>query len=101
MAIPSEVRSNLGIVVSESDAVRTNAAYRREIEEADDPTARRTEIEQRLQELSSPMRTAHAFDVEEIIDPRDTRPLLAEFVAEAQPRLETQLGPTAGLSYVP
>ncbi|MEL7158622.1 MAG: carboxyl transferase domain-containing protein, partial [Actinomycetota bacterium] len=79
----------------------TNAAYRREIEEADDPAARRAEIEGRLQELSSPMRTAHAFDIEEIIDPRDTRPLLAEFVAEAQPRLETQLGPTAGLSYVP
>ena len=79
----------------------TNAAYRREIEEADDPAARREEIEQRLQDLASPMRTAHAFDIEEIIDPRDTRPLLAEFVADAQPRLRSQLGPTPGLSYVP
>jgi acetyl-CoA carboxylase carboxyltransferase component len=78
-----------------------SAAYRREIEDANDPEAKRAEIEARLQDLGSPMRTAHAFDIEEIIDPRDTRPLLAEFVQDAQPVLRTQLGMTAGLSYVP
>ncbi|MGF1598558.1 MAG: acyl-CoA carboxylase subunit beta [Acidimicrobiales bacterium] len=78
-----------------------NAAYRREIDDADDPAAKRAEIEARLQELASPLRTAHAFDIEEIIDPRDTRPLLAEFVEDAQPVLRTQLGPTAGASYLP
>ncbi len=77
------------------------AAYRREIEAADDPEAKRQEIEDRLQNLGSPMRTAHAFDVEEIIDPRDTRPLLAEFVQDAQAVIRTQLGPTAGPSYMP
>lgn len=78
-----------------------SAAYRREIEDADDPEAKRAEIEARLHELGSPMRTAHAFDIEEIIDPRDTRPLLAEFVQDAQPVLRTQLGMTAGMSYLP
>ncbi len=77
------------------------AAYRREIEAADDPEARRAEIEARLLDLQSPMRTAHAFDIEDIIDPRDTRPILAEFVEDAQGVLATQLGVTAGLSYVP
>ena len=56
-----------------------DAAYRRDIEEADDPEAKKAEIEDRLRELASPMRTAHAFGIEEIIDPRDTRPLLAEW----------------------
>ena len=77
------------------------AAYRREIEASDDPEAKRQEIEDRLQDLGSPMRTAHAFDVEEIIDPRDTRPLLAEFVQDAQPVIQSQLGMTAGPSYLP
>src|SRR5439155_3670283 len=54
------------------------AAYRREIEAAPDPAARRHEIEERLNELRSPFRTAEAFGVEEIIDPRDTRRLLWE-----------------------
>ncbi|MDH3683016.1 MAG: hypothetical protein OEV40_24065, partial [Acidimicrobiia bacterium] len=79
----------------------TTAAYRREIDEADDPGAKRAEIEGRLQELSSPMRTAHSFDIEEIIDPRDTRPLIADFVADAQGVLRTRLGMTPGLSYQP
>ena len=56
------------------------AAYRRQIEEADDPDAVRKEIEARLSALGSPFRTAEAFNVEEIIDPRDTRPLLCEWV---------------------
>jgi hypothetical protein len=52
-------------------AGRPGAAYRREIESAPDPEA----------------------TGQELIDPRDTRPLLCEFVAEAQRVLQTQLGP--------
>ena len=70
------------------------AAYRREIENAPDPEAKRAEIEQRLTDLTSPFRTAEATG-QDIIDPRDTRPLLAEFVEEAQTVLATQLGPPA------
>jgi acetyl-CoA carboxylase carboxyltransferase component len=36
------------------------------------------EIEEKLQRMLSPFRSAESFLVEEIIDPRDTRPLLAE-----------------------
>jgi methylmalonyl-CoA decarboxylase subunit alpha len=79
----------------------TMVAYRREIENADDPKAKREEIEARLTAIASPFRNAHAMDIENLIDPRDTRPLLCEFVEAAQPVLETQLGPTPGPSYRP
>ncbi len=69
------------------------AAYRRDIESAPDPAARRREIEEMLHELRSPFRTAEAFGIEEIIDPRDTRPLLCEWVSTAYDIIPTQLGP--------
>jgi acetyl-CoA carboxylase carboxyltransferase component len=72
----------------------TLAAYRRDIREAADPEAARVEIEAKLKALASPFRTAEATG-QDIIDPRDTRPLLCEFVEEAQPILRTQLGPSA------
>lgn len=68
-----------------------SAAYRREIETAADPEAKRREIEARLNALASPFRTAEATG-QDIIDPRDTRPLVAEFVADAQRVLATHLG---------
>ena len=37
------------------------------------------EIEERLNRVRSPFRVADVFGVEEMIDPRDTRPLLCEF----------------------
>ncbi|MFQ5381861.1 MAG: propionyl-CoA carboxylase, partial [Dehalococcoidia bacterium] len=72
-----------------------SAAYRRVIAESDDPEAKRQEIEAKLDALASPFRTAEAFNIEEIMDPRDTRPMLAEFVDAAQPVIQTQLGPSA------
>jgi acetyl-CoA carboxylase carboxyltransferase component len=72
----------------------TAAAYRREIETAADPAAKRREIESRLEALASPFRTAEATG-QDIIDPRETRALLCEFVEDAQRVLRTQLGPTA------
>ena len=79
----------------------TSAAYRREIDAAPDPEAKREEIERRLQAIASPFRTAEAFNIEDIIDPRDTRPLLCDFIELAQRVLKTQLGPSAGPSYRP
>jgi acetyl-CoA carboxylase carboxyltransferase component len=55
------------------------AAYKADLEAAEDPVALRAEIEERLNHVRSPFRTAEQFGVEEIIDPRDTRPLLCEF----------------------
>lgn len=71
------------------------AVFRRELEDADDPEARRRELEQSLNAARSPFRTAEQFQIEEIIDPRETRPLLCEWVALMQPRLRAELGPKA------
>ena len=79
----------------------TMVAYKREIQAADDPKAKREEIEARLEAIASPFRNAHAMDIENLIDPRDTRLRLAEFVESAQSVLATQLGPTPGPSYRP
>ncbi len=59
------------------------AAYRRELEAAEDPVALRAEIAARLDAVRSPFRTAERFSVEEIIDPRDTRPLLCDWAERA------------------
>ncbi len=69
------------------------AAYRADIEAADDPVAKLREIEDRLNKLRSPFRTAETFWVEEIIDPRTTRPLLCDFARLAAPLLTP--GPSA------
>lgn len=61
------------------------AAYRAEIEAADDPKTKLLEIEERLNKLRSPFRTAERFWVEEIIDPRKSRGLLCEFARLAEP----------------
>ena len=45
--------------------------------------ALRAEIEARLDAVRSPFRTAERFGVEEIIDPRDTRPLLCDWARRA------------------
>lgn len=61
------------------------AAYKGEIERSDDPQAKMKEIEVRLRKFASPMRSAEAFVIEDIIDPRDTRRLLCEFANLAAP----------------
>ena len=71
-----------------------SAAYRRIIAESDNPESKQQEIEEKLEALSSPFKTAEAFNIEEIIDPRETRPLMCEFVEVAQEHLKTQLGPS-------
>ncbi len=61
------------------------AAYRAEIDAAADPQAKLAEIEERLNALRSPFRSAEKFWVEEIVDPRRTRALLCEFARLAAP----------------
>jgi len=46
-----------------------------------------------LEGLRSPFRTAEAFWVEEIIDPRDTRPLLVEWARRAHELTALDRGP--------
>lgn len=54
-------------------------AYRSELEAADDPKAELAKIKARLANVSSPFRTAEAFWVEDIFDPRETRKWLCDF----------------------
>lgn len=63
------------------------AGYTADLAAADDRDAKLAEIEDRLNLLRSPFRTAETFWVEEIIDPRDTRRLLCDFAQLAQPLL--------------
>jgi acetyl-CoA carboxylase carboxyltransferase component len=69
------------------------AAYRRLIKEADDPEQARKEIEERLRMMKSVYPIAEAFGIEDVIDPRDTRPLLVRYLEAAMPAMTHDLGP--------
>jgi acetyl-CoA carboxylase carboxyltransferase component len=68
-------------------------AYRRLIAEAPDPEQARIELEARLKQMKSVFPIAEALGIEDIIDPRDTRPLLIRYLEAAIPRLAHDLGP--------
>ncbi|QUL37869.1 acyl-CoA carboxylase subunit beta [Erythrobacter sp. JK5] len=65
-------------------------AYKSELESSDDPEAELNSIKERLAKVTSPFRSAERFNVEDIIDPRDTRPLLCEFAELAWRKLESE-----------
>ncbi len=57
------------------------AAYKRQLDATESPEARdklMSELLAKFEDVRSPSKTAHQFGIEEIIDPRDTRPLLCE-----------------------
>ena len=68
-------------------------AYKQDLADSDDPDALLEEIRERLNNLRSPHRSAEFFEIEEIIDPRDTRPHLCEWVNLVQKSIT--IGPTA------
>lgn len=70
----------------------TSAAFRSIIQSAPDPAAKQREIEQQLESLASPFKTAEATG-QDIIDPAETPQLVREFVADAKPVLRQQTGP--------
>jgi len=67
--------------------------YRRDIAASPDPDARRAELEDMMNKYRSPFLVAEAFDIEKMIDPRDTRPFLSMLVEAAQSPLKRNLGP--------
>jgi len=69
------------------------AAYKRVIAEASDSEAMREEIEDRLRLMRSVFPIAEAFGVEDLIDPRDTRPVIVRYLETAIPRIAHDLGP--------
>jgi acetyl-CoA carboxylase carboxyltransferase component len=68
------------------------AAYRADLERADDPAAMLADIRARLDAVRNPLRTAERFGIEEIIDPRETRPLLCDWVRDAYATLPVAPG---------
>jgi acetyl-CoA carboxylase carboxyltransferase component len=73
------------------------AAYRRQLAEAADPVALRAELNARIESARGPLGPLSRFQIEEIIDPRDTRQLVCDWVANAHriATLPTNLGPRA------
>ena len=64
-------------------------AFGKEIANAADPEAKRAEIEARLAAGRSPYQRAESFAVHELIDPRETRPYLCDWLAWNQKKLES------------
>ena len=69
------------------------AAYRREIEAAPDPEARRKELEERYIQMASVLRQPGQAAPMEILDPRDTRPAIIDYIRRTHAINATQLGP--------
>lgn len=63
-------------------------AYKAELAESDDPDALRAEIAERLNRYRSPHRSAEFYEIEQIIDPRDTRAMLCDWVRLARRTLK-------------
>jgi acetyl-CoA carboxylase carboxyltransferase component len=59
------------------------AAYKRQLAEAKDPVALRAEINARIESARGPVGPLSKFQMEEMIDPRDTRRLVCEWVENA------------------
>ena len=68
-------------------------AFHREIAAAENPEAKRAELEAKLREARSPFPRAESFAVHELIDPRETRPMLCEWIDWIQPQLDNLTGP--------
>ncbi len=75
-------------------------AYHREIAAAEDPDAKRRELEAELAAKQSPFPRAEDFAVHDLIDPKETRPLLCRWVERVQRLLPPLLGQN-GFSYRP
>jgi len=59
------------------------AAHKSEIEKAPDPEAKRKELEEFYARMSSPLRTAEKFGILDVIDPRETRGILCDWIEDA------------------
>lgn len=68
-------------------------AFHREIAAAEDPEAKRKELEDKLSANRSPFPLMESFAVHELIDPRQTRSRLCRWVDWIEPLLEELKGP--------
>lgn len=65
-------------------------AFRKEIAAADDPDAKRRELEEDFAKGRSPFPRAESFSVHDLIDPRETRPQISRWLELAQPLVEAE-----------
>ena len=66
-------------------------AFKKEIAKSKDPEAKRKEIELKMSKQLNPFPRAESFSVHEIIDPRDTRTYLAQWIERIQPQQKAKL----------
>jgi acetyl/propionyl-CoA carboxylase alpha subunit/acetyl-CoA carboxylase carboxyltransferase component len=69
------------------------AAYKRQLAEAADPAALRAEINARIESARGPVGPLNRFQMEEMIDPRDTRLLICEWLETAWRVIQQDLKP--------
>ncbi|KAF9057205.1 propionyl-CoA carboxylase [Panaeolus papilionaceus] len=78
------------------------AAYKRQLDSMKTPEEREDLMAKLLgqfDEVRSPLKTAHQFGIEEIIDPRDTRPLACEWTKHTYEHILPQLSVHKQTSY--
>ncbi|MFW6299607.1 MAG: carboxyl transferase domain-containing protein, partial [Oceanicaulis sp.] len=74
------------------------AAFKAQLEKADDPDAMKAGLSKAMKSLASPFKTAERYWIEEIIDPAETRAVLTEF-ANLTAKLRMKQAP--GVRYRP
>ena len=70
-------------------------AFRREIEAAPDPDAKRKELEEQLASQQSPFPRGEGLGVHELIPPEETRPFLCDWIEAVQALLPQLVGPVS------
>lgn len=81
--------------------VHVRKAYGMAVNATADPAAYRREIEERLLGTADPWKTVEAFGIEDMIDPRKTRAVLAAFVNASLPGLRSRLEPPSRGAILP
>ncbi|SDZ89141.1 carboxyl transferase domain-containing protein [Microbulbifer marinus] len=71
------------------------AAFNAHLNTVEDREAELERLNKEMENIASPFRTAEHFGVQNMIDPRDSRPLLCEWVKDAYYRLPQMLGKPA------
>lgn len=70
-----------------------SAGHKSALETAEDPESTRATLEQYYQQFGSPFSTAEAFNFDDIIDPRETRPLIIRALRAARAGNTVPRGP--------
>jgi acetyl-CoA carboxylase carboxyltransferase component len=70
-----------------------SAGHKSTLETAEDETRKRAELENYYKQFGSPFSTAETFNFDDLVDPRDTRPLIIRALRVARAGNTAPLGP--------